>query len=174
MGFWPGNFQGAISITFDDGLQSQLQFAFPALNKRGLRATFYLNPRGCEEDASCQDSWQKGLEPWIAVQNMGHEIGNHTVMHPCSLNIHADWLEGKNLLDWDLARIENDILEAQRRIKTVFPGQTYTSFAYPCYESTVGKGEYRQSYVPIVAKNFIADPGQRRAARGACQRSSLL
>ena len=156
MGFWPGNYQGAISITFDDGMKSQLQFALPALNERGMRATFYLNPRGSDEDDSRPDSWQEALEPWVAAQKMGHEIGNHSVMHPCSLNIHAAWLEGKNLLEWDLARIETDILEAQRRIKSVFPAQQYTSYAYPCYESTVGKGEQRQSYVPVVARNFIA------------------
>ncbi|MGD0003123.1 MAG: polysaccharide deacetylase family protein [Anaerolineaceae bacterium] len=156
MGFWPGNYQGAISITFDDGLQSQLQFAIPALNERGIKATFYLNPRGSEEDVANSDSWLKVLEPWIAVHQVGHEIGNHSLMHPCSLNIRADWLEGKNLLDWDLARIEADILEAQRRIKTVFPAQVYTSYAYPCYESTIGRGEKRQSYVPVVARNFIA------------------
>ena len=109
MGFWPGKFQGAISITFDDGLKSQLQCAIPALNERGIRATFYLNPRGNDEDASGPDGWQKYLEPWVAVYKMGHEIGNHSLMHPCSLNINADWLEGRNLMEWDLAKIEADI-----------------------------------------------------------------
>jgi peptidoglycan-N-acetylglucosamine deacetylase len=156
MGFWPDNYQGAISISFDDGMQSQLGFAVPALNERGIKATFYLNPRGIDDDILSEGSWQERLEPWAAVQKMGHEIGNHSLMHPCSLNIKADWLEGRNLLEWDLARIEADILEAQRRIKIVFPAQQYTSYAYPCYESTVGKGEHRQSYVPIVARNFIA------------------
>ncbi len=156
MGFWPGNFQGAISISFDDGMQSQLDLAVPALNERGLKATFYLNPRGSAEEVSTTASWQARLEPWAAVHKMGHEIGNHSLMHPCSLNIKADWLEGKNLLEWDLARIETDILEAQRRIKIAFPAQLHTSYAYPCYESTVGRGEQRQSYVPVVARNFIA------------------
>ncbi len=156
MAFWPAKYQGAISITFDDGLPSQLGLAVPALNERGLRATFYLNPRGSDRSASQPDSWQKNLEPWVAVQKVDHEIGNHSVSHPCSLNINADWIQGKNLLTWDLARIEADILEAQRRIKAVFPTQEYTSYAYPCYESTVGKGVNRQSYVPIVARNFVA------------------
>jgi len=156
MGFWPDKYQCAISISFDDGMPSQLNFAVPALNERGMKATFYLNPRGSDEDISATDSWQKNLEAWAAVQKMGHEIGNHSLSHPCSLNIKPAWLEGKNLQSWDLARIEADILEAQRRIKIVFPTQQYTSYAYPCYESSVGRGETRQSYVPVVARNFVA------------------
>jgi len=156
MGFWPDHYQSAISISFDDGMPSQLHFAVPTLNERGLRATFYLNPRGHAEDAALAGSWQERLEPWAAVHKMGHEIGNHSLTHPCSLNIKAAWLEGKNLMDWDLARIEKDILEALRRISLAFPAQPYTSYAYPCYEASVGRGAQRQSYVPVVARHFIA------------------
>jgi len=57
-----------------------------------------------------------------------------------------------NLLDWTLADIERDFLEAQRRLADVFPDQGRMSFAYPCYESTVG----RASYVPVVARHAVA------------------
>ena len=98
------------------------------------------------------------LARWAPYQMKGHEIGNHTVNHPCSLNINADWLKSKNLLDWNLEKIENDMLEAQDRIKFVLKTQTVNSFAYPCYESTIGRGLERKSYTPIVAKYF---PGAR-------------
>ncbi|MDT7892902.1 MAG: polysaccharide deacetylase family protein, partial [Armatimonadota bacterium] len=43
---FPKGCRAAVSLTFDDGLKSQLEVAVPLLNDRGLRATFYLNPRG--------------------------------------------------------------------------------------------------------------------------------
>jgi peptidoglycan/xylan/chitin deacetylase (PgdA/CDA1 family) len=156
MGFWPGTFQSAISISFDDGLPSQLNCAIPALNERGLRATFYLNPQGTDESQNHPGSWRNNLGQWAQAQNAGHEIGNHSVSHPCSLNITSEWIAGRNILEWSLERIENDILEAQKRILTCFPEQRMNSYAYPCYESTVGRGLSRISYVPVVARHFVA------------------
>jgi peptidoglycan/xylan/chitin deacetylase (PgdA/CDA1 family) len=74
---WPEGCQGAISLTFDDGMRSQVEIAVPRLEERGFRGTFYLNPRG--------DDWQDRLAAWQPVQAAGHEIGNHTIAHPCSL-----------------------------------------------------------------------------------------
>jgi peptidoglycan-N-acetylglucosamine deacetylase len=42
---WPDGCQAAISLTFDDGLPSQLALAIPILNRFDLRGTFYVNPR---------------------------------------------------------------------------------------------------------------------------------
>ncbi len=156
MDFWKKNYRCAVSLTFDDGMPSQLQQAIPALNERGLRATFYLNPR--REGTLYGESldWQENLERWLPVHQKGHEIGNHTVSHPCSLNMRADWLDGNNLRDYNLARMESDIKRAQDRIQAVFPDQSSTSFAYPCYESDVGHGLNRVSYVPVIARMFAA------------------
>ncbi len=158
MNFWPKPYRAAISLTFDDGLRSQQEIALPALDQRGLRATFYLNPRGKDEDPGRAESWEESLRSWLPAHRRGHEIGNHTILHPCSLNINVsgEWKQGTNLLDWTLARMEGDMLEAQGRIKAVFPSQQHTSFAYPCYESTVGRGAGRVSYIPLVAKHFSA------------------
>jgi peptidoglycan/xylan/chitin deacetylase (PgdA/CDA1 family) len=144
---WPG-FQAAVSLTFDDGVPSHLQHAVPLLNKYGLRGTFYINP---------EDGYRERFASWKEVALAGHEIGNHTVGHPCSANYaftrqlcrHA--LEEMTLVD-----IEADILEADRRIRELFPEQRTASFAYPCYESFVGRGANRQSYVPVVARHCVA------------------
>ncbi len=156
MTFWPDDYRGAISLTFDDGMRSHLEVAVPLLNAAGLRATFYLNPDGAECDAGEGESWMERLKPWQAVQAAGHEIGNHSLMHPCSLNIDADWLQGRNLRDWTLQRLQEDILEAQRRINLAFPEQKHTTFAYPCYEDAVGKGKQRVCYTPFIAEHFVA------------------
>lgn len=160
MSFWPPPYQAAISLTFDDGDDSQYHFAVPVLNSYPIRGTFYLNPRCRQEDASYPDTWEEYLERWRMVRQAGHEIGSHTILHPCSLNIHAAWLEGKNHLFWTLERMEQDILESKRRIESAYPDQGLNSFAYPCYESSVGRGMNKQSYVPVVARNHIAGRGR--------------
>ncbi len=35
--------RGAISVQFDDGFQTQYDYAFPLLQARGIKATFYVN-----------------------------------------------------------------------------------------------------------------------------------
>jgi len=158
MNFWPEDYQGAISLSFDDGLASQLEFALPALNDRSLQATFYLNPSGKDENPDRRCHWREFLAAWLSAHRMGHELGNHTLMHPCSLNINIDteWRAGINLRDWTLERLEADVLEAQRRLMEVFPAQTHTSFGYTCYESEVGHGSGRVSSTPMIARHFVA------------------
>lgn len=156
MSFWPAPYRGAVSLTFDDGLRSQLETAVPILESGGLRGTFYLNPRGAAESAGLGDSFLEALAPWQPVQARGHEMGNHTVVHPCSLNVNLEWNAPHNLIHWTLAQIEADILEARRRLQLAFPGQAENTFAYPCYESSLGRGKNRVSYTPIVARHFVA------------------
>ena len=139
---WPDECRGAVSLTFDDGLPSQLDRAIPILNDHGLCATFYLNPSG--------DDWRDRLAPWRTVAQMGHEIGNHTINHPCSWAFSDDRAGGLEAMTLD--DIEADIAEAKRRIDELISEQTANSFCYPCYHTHVGEGPTRQSYVPVVAR----------------------
>ena len=153
MSFWPNNAQGAVSLTFDDGFPSHLKVAVPNLDQRGLRATFYLTPKG-NDRGFLGPSWRRRLRPWLPVSQAGHEIGNHSLSHPCSLNIQVDW--ARNLLEMSLEELRSDLVTAQERIQGVFPHQGKNSFAYPCYETSVGRGRQRVSYVPLVAEMFVA------------------
>jgi len=134
-------------LTFDDGHSSQLKVAIPMMNKLGIRGTFYLCPRG--------NDFAKKLEPWKEVFAAGHEIGNHSISHSCSRNFEpepgAEGLETMTLDD-----IEADVVEAERRLQSLFPVEDKRSFCYPCYQTDVGEGATRTSYVPIIAKHFIA------------------
>ena len=106
---WPNGCQAAISFTFDDGMNSQLEIAIPRLEEHGFCGTFYLNPRG--------EDWVERLSAWQPAQEAGHEIGNHTIAHPCSLNT------GPTLQSWTLGMMEEDIREAERRLDQLFPEQ---------------------------------------------------
>lgn len=142
--FW-GTFRGGVSLTFDDGIPCHLDVAVPALEERGLKGSFYLTPRG--------DDWRQRLAPWREVAAAGHEIGNHTLSHTCSAN-YTGVRAGLEFSSLD--RIETDILGAQQRLQELLPDRDTWTFCYPCYCTFVGRGERRQSYVPVVAEHFVA------------------
>jgi len=59
------------------------------------------------------------------------------------------------LEDYTLEHMEQDILAAQEGIRERL-GLTPRTFAYPCGQSFVGRGEQCKSYVPLVARHFVA------------------
>jgi hypothetical protein len=144
----------ALSLTFDDGLDSHLQIAIPELDRRNLRGTFYLNPRGAD-DPDSPSGWRRALTRWLPSSQTGHEMGNHTLTHPCSLNSKLEWTP-QHLSRMTLDEIALNLDEAQHRLQMAFPHQALISFAYPCYESDIGYGAQRTSYVPLVARRFVA------------------
>lgn len=114
------------------------------MNRVGLHGTFYVVPK---------EHYQEQLKPWAEAAQAGHEIGNHTCKHPCSRSLGRP----HGLETMTLADIETDILEAERRLNEVIPvAEGGRSFCYPCYYHHVGEGVARQSYVPVVAKHFVA------------------
>jgi len=142
--FWTP-YCGAVSITFDDGTENQLEKAIPPMDHLGIKGTFYIHPQG--------DDWQARLVPWQKAASHGHEIGNHSLSHTCSSNFLMNFggLEEKSL-----SEIEQDILIAQERLNQIAPHQTDWTFGYPCSNTFVGRGIHRQSYVPIIARHFLA------------------
>jgi len=152
---WPGDCEGAFSISFDDGSQSQLNIAIPIMDEYKIRGTFYLNPKG--------DDWEERLDPWRDVAAKGHEIGNHTINHICSRNF-AWGPDTKSLETTTLEDMEADVVEAERRIRKLTPERPARTFCYPCYQDYVGEGPSRQSYVPVIARHFPAARGKGEAA----------
>ena len=73
---WPQGARAAVSLGYDDGLASQLDHVMPALNARGLRASFYV-PINSPTLPSRQHEWK-------AAAAAGHELGNHSLFHGCS------------------------------------------------------------------------------------------
>jgi hypothetical protein len=124
----------------------------PLLDRYGVRGTFYLNPR---------DDYGTMLEAWRPAFERGHEIGNHTVGHPCSKNFAFISQQNRRALeDMSLTDIAWEIDETNRRFHEVFPNQGQVSFAYPCYQPFVGRGAARQSYVPVVLERCVAGRGR--------------
>ena len=143
---WPEGKKMALSLTFDDARLSQPDKGIPLLDKYGVKATFYISPGST---LNRLDAWKK------AVKN-GHEIGNHSVLHPCSGNFL--WSRSRALEDYTLERMKNELDSANRLIKETL-GVDAVSFGYPCGQTFVGRGINVQSYVPLIAMMFESGRG---------------
>lgn len=143
---WPNGKRAAVSLSFDDARPSQVDRGVPILNAYGARATFYLSPPNIAQRAA----------QWRAAVAAGHEMGNHTLSHPCTGNF--PWSRANALEDYTLERMERELLEAGRLIHHML-GVTPRTFAYPCGQKFIGRGQSAQSYVPLVAKHFLAGRG---------------
>ena len=138
---WPEGKRMAISLSFDDARLSQIDRGMPVLQKYGVKATFYVSP----------DLLDERLEGWKAALAAGHEIGNHSMTHPCTGNF--SWARHKALENMTLSDISHNLAEASRLIENRL-GIWPQSFAYPCGQTFVGRGTQLRSYIPLVASQF--------------------
>ncbi len=89
---WPHGAQAAVSLAYDDALDSQLDTAIPALDKAGLKASFYLTLGS--------DVVKRRMADWRAAAARGHELGNHILFHQCSRSApDRSWVTPGNDLD---------------------------------------------------------------------------
>jgi len=143
---WPEGKKMALSLTFDDARLSQVEKGIPLLDKYGVKATFYISPDNLIQKV---DGWRK------AVAN-GHEIGNHSVHHPCTGNFF--WSREHALENYTIETMSEELDSATRFIEKVV-GTKPVSFGYPCGQTFVGRGETTRSYVPLIAEKFETGRG---------------
>ena len=143
---WPGGARMALSLSFDDGRDSQVTQGLPVFARHGARVTLFVVPSAVE----------RRLDGWKQAVAAGHEIGNHSLTHSCSGNF--PFSRQKALEDSSVARMREELVAANARIAALL-GVTPRTFAYPCGQTFVGRGRQTQSYVPVVAELFLAGRG---------------
>lgn len=143
---WPNGKRGAVSLSFDDARTSQIDVGLALLNEHGVKATFFL------ETANIHNR----LEGWKKAVADGHEIGSHTVTHPCTGNY--AFSRHNALEDYTLQMMEDQLDNADAQIQQML-GVKPRTFAYPCGLKFVGRGLDVRSYVPLIAQRFIAGRG---------------
>lgn len=137
---WPAGKRAAVSLTFDDARVSEIDNGLDILDRYGVKGTFYVLPAGV----------RKRLYGWKRAVANGHEIGNHSLTHPCSGN----YLWVRNPLEnQTLKTIEAELEQANVVIEQLL-GVRPTTFGYPCGQAFVGRGTEIKSYVPVVARKF--------------------
>jgi peptidoglycan/xylan/chitin deacetylase (PgdA/CDA1 family) len=144
---WPEGKRAAISLTFDDARDTQITNGIPLFDKYGVKATFYVSLNRLEQE----------VDAWKAAAANGHEIGNHTMTHPCSGNF--SFIDDSRALEgYTLDRMRAELVESNATIERLLD-VTPVSFAYPCGQKYVGRGTNLKSYVPLVAEHFLSGRG---------------
>jgi peptidoglycan/xylan/chitin deacetylase (PgdA/CDA1 family) len=140
---WPGGHRAAVSLSFDDARESQLDVGVPVFAETRTKVTFYLTASNLGDRAA---DWKKAAAA-------GHELGNHSMAHPCSGNF--EWSRARALEDFSVDRMRGELTDANRAIEAA-TGVLPRTFAYPCGQTFVGRGRAVVSYVPLVSELFLA------------------
>jgi beta-glucosidase len=143
---WPEGIKMALSLTFDDARLSQVDKGIPLLDKYGVKATFYVSP----------DNMIQKLDGWKKAVSNGHDIGNHSLLHPCTGNF--DFSRDKALEDYTLQKMDVELDSANNILKKTL-GFRPVSFAFPCGQSFVGRGNMTRSYIPLISAKFETGRG---------------
>ncbi len=127
---WPNGAKAAVSLSYDDALNSHLDNAIPALNKYGFKGTFYLTIGA--------NAVNERREDWRTIARQGHELGNHTINHACRGSLpNRQWVDEHNDLDnRTMAQIKQEIIAANKFLKAL-DGQTVRTFSLPCADAIV-------------------------------------
>lgn len=132
---WPNNAEAAVSLTYDDGRVSQLDFAVPDLELFRFRGTFYLT-----HDNPFVES---RADSWRAVHSRGHEIGNHSYSHPSP----------EELTGYDAGDILAEVGYGALWLKRLIGPDPERSYAYPGGATAIGThNEDRDSYVKAISR----------------------
>jgi peptidoglycan-N-acetylglucosamine deacetylase len=134
----------AVVLTYDDGLNVHLDKVIPALDARGFKATFYIP---CNSE-----TLNKRLQDWRKAAAKGHELGNHTIFHPCIGNIKGrEWVNPDNdLSKYSINKIVEEIRVANSMLKAV-DGKSKRTFAYTCGDMLIGDS----SFVNLIENDFV-------------------
>jgi len=145
---WPQGHKVAISLSYDDALDSQLDNALPALNQRDLKASFYVVP--------LSEAFKNRIEEWKKLAQDGHELGNHTLFHACRKSQPGrDWVPVHNDLDNRPLLAMVDEVTVANTLLTAIEGNTVHTLTPPCYDQMAKDG----NYVEAVKDLFIGVKG---------------
>lgn len=121
----------AVVLTYDDAIDVDLDNVVPALDSLQLKGTFYL--------IGSSPVVINRISEWKKVAVNGHELGNHSLFHPCDGS-----LPGRSFVtpETDLSRYSSE--RAVKEIKlnnsllTAIDGKKERTFAYPCGDLKIG------------------------------------
>jgi len=152
---WPQGQVMAVSLSYDDALDSQLDNAIPALNRRELKGSFYLT--------LASPTLMTRLDEWRAAAAQGHELGNHTIYHPCSASLpDREWVASYDNIDhYEVAEIVREVTVANGFLHAI-DGRDERTYTPTCFD-TVVSGE---DYLPSIRNQFVSIKGFERVKQG--------
>ena len=151
---WPAGQQGAVTLSYDDAITSHFQSVAPQLTQAGLRGTFYIQ--------IASPGFSQHTDQWRKVAQTGHELGNHTLFHPCRKDRpgqHA-WLSD----DYNLSNYTPDRWLAEMRIANLVlqlvDGKTERTFGNTCCDNAVGPLDNQTSLEEFIPQLFVGARGE--------------
>jgi peptidoglycan/xylan/chitin deacetylase (PgdA/CDA1 family) len=130
---WPNGAKAAVVFTYDDGLDCHLDVAVPQLNEFGFKGTFYCTGNS--------PSLYTRMDEWREIVKNGHELGNHTLFHPCD-GSQFDWVKPEyDLNRYTLEQILSELQTANTLLKSI-DGKTERTFAYTCGNYIAGGEDF--------------------------------
>jgi len=151
---WPAGQRGAVTLSYDDAIVSHFESVAPQLEEAGLRATFYI-----QIDSP---GFRMHTDAWRKVARAGHELGNHSLFHPCRKDRPGDhtWLSD----DYNLSNYTPDRWLGEMRIANLvlqlIDGKTERTFGNTCCNNAVGPLDDRTSLEELVPKLFVGARGE--------------
>lgn len=140
---WGGK-KAAVVITYDDAIDQHLDHALPLLDSLGLKATFYVT--------AFSTSMQNRMAEWKKLPTNGHELGNHTLYHPCMGGDGRSWVP----TDYDLRNYTVRRMQDEMRMTNLFlealDGKKERTFAFTCGDRIVSDS----SFIKSMKSDFIA------------------
>ena len=136
--------KAAVVLTYDDAIDQHLDNALPVLDSLGLKATFYITGYAA--------SMRARLNDWRRVGINNHELGNHTLYHPCVGGTGREWVKP----DYDLNHYTVQRMLDETRMNNVFlqalDGATTRTFAFTCGDMKIGDS----AFIGLMKNDFIA------------------
>jgi sialate O-acetylesterase len=141
---WKGK-KCAVALTYDDALNVHLDKVAPALDSLHLKGTFYLT--------ASSEAARNRISDWRTAAANGHELGNHTIYHPCdATGPGMSWVKPeRDLSKYSLAKIQEEIRMCNAYLKAI-DGKNERTFAFTCGHKKVAEGEFIQT----LADEFVA------------------
>ncbi len=140
---WPDGKKAAVVFTYDDGLDCHLDVAVPQLDEFGFKGTFYCT-------GNSQSLYNRPDE-WRRIAQNGHELGNHTLFHPCN-GLQFDWVKPEyDLNKYTIEQLIAELKTASTLLKA-FDGKNARTFAYTCSNVSIGENDFSDEIQPL----FIA------------------
>jgi sialate O-acetylesterase len=101
-------------------------------------------------------AFRERVADWKAAAAKGHELGNHTLFHPCTGKLPGrEWVPPDyDLGNYTIQRLIDEIKMANTLLEAL-DGKTKRSFAYPCGDTKIGDS----SYVDKIRGDFVAARG---------------
>jgi sialate O-acetylesterase len=147
---WPDEIVCAVSLSYDDSVPVHYERVAPLLEEHDLRGTFYLTV-----------SALGNADAWKAVAEHGHELGNHSLFHPCRRIPPGNykWLaEHYDLADYTMGRFRDELAMANLTLDLVDGGKPRT-YGNNCTNLTIGRGENEIPMDPVLDELFVAARG---------------